>query len=449
MYCGNLDLDKKSYIDIKEWDEGEIIKTFKQSQLTQLPVKENNRILGILDLYYYLKNVGIRKRINDVIFKDIIIANENDDILNYTNLKQRILPVFNDSKIYLGFAKKDEIKDIIERKIKNRKKMQKHSKLIRCAQKEMFFISNAMKEVVNLAMKVALVNSTILIQGESGVGKGVMSKFIHSNSIHKNGPFVKIDCSAIPKNIIESELFGYEKGAFTGANEKGKKGLIEWAENGTLFLDEVGELPYDIQAKLLRAIQDREFYRVGGNKIIHFNARIIAATNRRLKEMIKEKEFREDLYYRLNVIPIFIPPLRNRKKDIEIMLFEFLSRYNKKYNLNKEIDLEAVKVLINYNWPGNVRELENVIERLAILSNSNLIELKDIPNEILTYYFNEDNRYITDNESSLKKMIDDYEKKIFKDTMKKTKDIKEIAEILKLDCSTIRRKIKKHGLKES
>lgn len=252
-----------------------------------------------------------------------------------------------------------------------------HSKIMITG--DIVFNSEAMNKVISTALNVAKVESTVLITGESGTGKGVISKFIHDNSLKKENAFIKIDCGTIPESLFESELFGYEKGTFTGADAKGKIGLVQLADKGTLFLDEIGEVPLMMQAKLLRLVQDKEIVRVGGKKAITVDARIIAATNRDLAKMVKEGQFREDLYYRLNVIPINIPPLRERKEDIHTMILNLIQRLNAKYETNKRISLESMDKLVDYSWPGNVRELENIVERIMILSEKDMIEADDLP----------------------------------------------------------------------
>lgn len=308
-----------------------------------------------------------------------------------------------------------------------------------------FFTSNIkMKQILTLTLKIALVDSTVLIQGESGVGKGVLSKFIHDNSKRKNEAFIKIDCGAIPENLLESELFGYEKGAFTGADKEGKLGLIELANGGTLFLDEIGELPFNLQAKLLQVIQDRQFYRIGGKKRISVDIRIIAATNKNLEEMVKENTFRKDLFYRLNVIPINVPPLRERKEDIVPFVYKLIQKLNSKYNLNKTVSSEALNILQEYSWPGNIRELENIIERVFVTSLDEVIQPYDIPDNLFNDYLNNDSINISN--LSLKKLLDNYEKKILLTAKKQCSNTLEMSEKLEIDRSTIRRKLKKHNI---
>ncbi|KKM11172.1 hypothetical protein SY88_09945 [Clostridiales bacterium PH28_bin88] len=234
--------------------------------------------------------------------------------------------------------------------------------------------SAAMRRTMDLALKMAQVESNVLITGESGTGKEVVAKLIHRASQRRDGPFITINCGAIPPALLESELFGYEPGAFTGAKRSGKPGLFETAQGGTIFLDEVAEMPLDLQVKLLRVIQERVCFRLGGHKPVALDVRIIAATNKNLPEMIAGGLFREDLFYRLNVVQIFIPPLRERKEDIPSLVMHFLAKFNKKYHFQKRISPEAMGGLLHYSWPGNVRELENTIERMVVLSAGDTIE---------------------------------------------------------------------------
>ncbi len=263
--------------------------------------------------------------------------------------------------------------------------------------KEIFSIdiiaeSPQMKRIVRHIESIAPSDVTVLITGESGVGKEVVAKLIHKKSKRKNKPFVAINCGAIPKELLESELFGYVKGAFTGASSN-KKGLIEEANGGTLFLDEIGELPIDLQVKLLRVLQENEIRPIGSNKSKEINVRFIAATNKNLEEMVKKGLFRKDLFYRLNVIPIHIPPLRERKEDIVPLAKYFIKKFCLKYNVpEKELTKNAIQQLLNYNWDGNVRELEHMIERAVIITNGNKIDnilIKDVSNSYTIRPYND------------------------------------------------------------
>src|SRR5215813_696678 len=230
--------------------------------------------------------------------------------------------------------------------------------------------------------KVADTPSTVLITGESGTGKELVAKALHENSSRRTGPFIKINCAAIPKTLMESELFGYEKGAFTGATSS-KPGRFELADSGTLFLDEIGEIPVEMQVKLLRVLQESEFERVGGIKTIKVDVRLIAATNRDLQKEVAASNFREDLYYRLNVVPIHIPPLRERREDIALLVDHFVGKFNERLRKNIEgVEPEALDRLVGHNWPGNIRELENVLERTILFCEGPRIRASDLPPDV-------------------------------------------------------------------
>ncbi len=232
--------------------------------------------------------------------------------------------------------------------------------------------SQAMLKIFSTLERVIDTDSTILISGDSGTGKEIIAKAVHYNSNRKQYPFRSLDCSTIPRDLIGSELFGHEKGAFTGAVSR-KIGKFEVSSKGTLFLDEIGNLSIDMQAKLLRVLQEKEFERVGGNQIIKVNTRIVAATNRDLRELVKQNRFREDLYYRLNVVPVYLPLLKERKEDIPLFIDHFLKKYNTEFGRSLNIDIKARMFLTNYQWPGNVRQLENVIKRLVLLSTEKVV----------------------------------------------------------------------------
>ncbi|HHW04023.1 MAG TPA: sigma 54-interacting transcriptional regulator [Thermoanaerobacterales bacterium] len=310
---------------------------------------------------------------------------------------------------------------------------------------EVIYRSKAMEKLLEMVNKVANVESTVLIYGETGVGKEVLAKYIHNISDRSSGPFIKINCGAIPENLLEAELFGYEKGAFTGARSEGKPGLIEIADKGTLLLDEISELPFSLQVKLLRVLQEREFIRVGGIKTINVDVRIIAASNKDLKELVKEGKFRQDLYYRLNVVPVTIPPLRERPEDIPILAHHFLNIYNERYNRSKQLTSEVVEVLTRYSWPGNVRELENVIERMVVISEDNQITKKDLPGE----FFNKEEMnnsagvYVS-RLMPLKEASALVEYQLIKQAIEEGGSTYKAAEMLGVDQSTIIRKLKRY-----
>lgn len=308
---------------------------------------------------------------------------------------------------------------------------------------DMVASSNAMKRVVSLAQKVAQVDSNILITGETGVGKEVVALSIHKCSHRMDGPFIKLNCGAIPEPLLESELFGYEAGAFTGANKEGKAGLIEAADRGSLFLDEVADLPLNLQVKLLRVLQEREVMRVGSTKSKKVDFRLIAATNKDLEKMVNENAFREDLFYRLNVIPVEIPPLRERKEDIVPLIIFFLNKFNKKYNLTKKISPEVIQSLIKHDWPGNIRELENTIERLVVTCDGNVI---------VNFNLAENTRISNTNEKAPKLMynvVEETEKQLIYQALEKCRTTREMADILGISQSAVVKKMKRYGIAKS
>jgi transcriptional regulator with PAS, ATPase and Fis domain len=308
--------------------------------------------------------------------------------------------------------------------------------------------SKALIDAMTIAKQVSKADASVLIVGESGTGKEVFSRSIHEESERK-GDFIPVNCSAIPSNLLESELFGYIEGAFTGAYKKGRPGKFELANGGTLFLDEIGDMPLLMQAKLLRVLQDGIVYRVGSSKPIKVDVRIIAATNKDLHKLMENGEFREDLYYRLNVVTISIPPLRERKEDIPELIKDFLLEFSKKNNKdNLYITPEAMKVLTEYHWKGNIRELKNTIERLVILSQNNEIGAKDIPIEIIDST-NVSSFIDLDRESpfDFKEAVEEFEKNIIINALEKTKGNKvQAAELLNIKRSTLYYKLNLYGL---
>jgi len=241
------------------------------------------------------------------------------------------------------------------------------------SEEDLVTCSEQMMEVIDLSLRVAATDSTLLLSGESGVGKSLLARTIHRASQRKQQPLMQINCAAIPETLIEAELFGYEGGAFTGANSKGKAGLLEMAAGGTVFLDEISELPYHLQSKLLGVLQDKQFFRVGGRQVQQVDVRLIAASNKDLASLVAEGRFREDLYYRLNVVPIHLPPLRERREDIPALIEYFTDKYNRKYNSYKKFTNALVQQLVAMPWKGNIRELENLIERSIVTTPGDLI----------------------------------------------------------------------------
>jgi len=298
-----------------------------------------------------------------------------------------------------------------------------------------------MRERVETALQLARVDSTVLILGETGVGKELLAQMIHRASKRSKFPFVRVNCAAIPPLLLEAELFGYESGAFTGASREGRKGLLELAEGGTLFLDEIGELPLAMQPKILRAIQDHEITRVGGKKAILLNVRILAATNRDLDSMVKEKKFREDLYYRLNVVPIVLPPLRERPEDIQPLVDEFLARFNHQFGYQKWIHPDVVKELSSHSWPGNARELQNLIERLVVTTRDDQISA-----ESLRRCFSVHEKLKGDKRSCLKAMLESEERRMLEETWRIAGSTRKVSTLLGISQSAVVKKLNKYGI---
>jgi PAS domain S-box-containing protein len=313
--------------------------------------------------------------------------------------------------------------------------------------------SPEMEKIVSLANKFSTVDTPILILGESGVGKDVLANYIHYVSNRNDeGPFVKVNCGAIPEQLLESELFGYTSGAFTGANRQGKAGLFEIANNGTIFLDEIGDMPYSLQVKLLGVLQDMKIQRVGSTTSIPINVRVITATNANLQEMIKEKRFREDLFFRINVLSLNIPPLRERSEDIFVLLMHFLKYFNNKHNMKKTFSPTLMNLLLKYRWTGNIRELKNLVERLVVISDNYVIDDSLLPfqvvsnnNEGMVDQINE-NDFQNTTGSSLKELLDEHERKVLSYYISKYKPLKKCADILGIDLTTLFRKKKRFGL---
>jgi Nif-specific regulatory protein len=304
--------------------------------------------------------------------------------------------------------------------------------------------SDKMQEVFEAVHRVANSKATVLLYGESGTGKELIAKAIHYMSPRSKRLFVKFNCASIPEGLLESELFGHEKGAFTGAITA-RKGRFEIANEGTILLDEIGDLPVNLQPKILRVLQEKEFERVGGERTIKVNVRLIAATGRNLEELVSKGRFREDLYYRLNVVPIFMPALRERKEDIPILIEHFLERFNDENKKNVSISPDALRVLVDYNWPGNVRELENTIERLVVMSGSNVIRPSDMPINLKLPSHEE-----VLQKESLKAGIEDIEKSSILDALEKTGWVQaKAARVLGLTPRQIGYKISKYSIKPS
>ncbi len=299
-------------------------------------------------------------------------------------------------------------------------------------------------DALSVASKAASTDVTVLIRGDSGTGKELVARAVHFASKRKDKPFIRVNCAAIPSNLLESELFGYEKGAFTGAANQ-KPGRFELADGGTIFLDEIGDLPPDMQVKILRVIEDKEFERVGGITTIRVNARIVAATNRNLEEMMKEGSFREDLYYRLNIVPVFLPPLKERRDDIPALVEHFLCKMNKKNGTDiRYVSKKALKALERYDWPGNIRELQNIIERCVIMADRDYIDTGDLPMYIVGY--KPKNNELINYEGGDLATMEEYEKEIISLALKKYGSFNKAGKALGITHKTVASKARKFGI---
>lgn len=423
--------------------------------ITVLYNKTCEEIEGIDSEWIIGKNM--KNLIEDQVYSDSIgikVIKEERKISEAQRVNNRYIystgvPIFKGGKLVNVVINVVDITNtkILQNKIKELQnlndKIFRELTTLKTKNKDIVFKSKQMEDIENLALRIGNVESNILIEGETGVGKGVLSKYIHENSNRKDKPFIKVDCGSLSPELIESELFGYEEGAFTGAKRGGKIGLIEAANGGTLLLDEIGELPLNLQVKLLTVIQDKKIKHVGGVEDVDVDIRIIAVTNRNLKKMVKEKKFRMDLYYRLKIIYIEIPPLKDRREDILPLINLFLNKLNKQYNFNKKISADSMKLLIEYSWPGNIREVENEIERLVVTSSSDIITREDVLQGVLGNY--ELNGL--EQQKNFKEHVYEYEKILIKKYLEVSKDIHELSDKTGLENSTLRKKAKRLGIR--
>ncbi len=459
-----LFLDKLSYLLVRNLNYiGNISKLTIQDKMTNMIINEidNGIILinnsGKIGMINSKIEVYFEKGKEDLLEKSIknIIPDIDLDLQNAYFVEKKIK--INDNT--KSFMIKNTPVRVKGEKVSNIIELNKTSNMVRDAYRLIegknnitfdHIIGNSPKimAVKELSNSVAGSDSTVLIRGESGTGKELFARAIHNNSGKSNSPFIAINCASLPDNLLESELFGYDGGAFTGAKKEGQIGKFELANGGTLFLDEIGDLPLHLQPKILRALQEKSFRRVGGKEVISLDFRLIAATNRDLETMIANNKFREDLYYRLNVIPVYIPLLKERIEDMEPLKQHFLNIYCNKLRVPiKHFSPKAEEALKNYNWPGNIRELENAIEYLVNIVKKEEIEYDDLPNNIKEYSFKNHN---LQEGASLKDQVEAYEKQILisfinkHGNTKKAKD--EICKTLKIDISTLYRKLNKYDL---
>lgn len=420
------------------------------------------RITGIPKHYYIGKKTSeLVKRgiLEESVTMKVLKSKKSVTVVQKNfNGKETLLtgnPIFNEEgeieKIVTNIRDLSELNELNEELQKARRLNEKYKlelnklKASSTIDGETIIKSDKMVEIYEMADRISQFDTTILILGETGVGKDVLVRHLFRNSPRsKVGQLIKVNCGAIPKDLLESELFGYEGGAFTGATKTGKTGMFELADRGFLFLDEIAEMPLDLQVKLLRAIQEKEIVRVGGTSVRKVDIQLIAATNRDLKSMVNMGEFREDLYYRLNVVPITIPPLRERQDDILPLIHHFLEIYNHKYGVQKVLDRELKSFLYYYRWPGNVRELSNLMERLILTVPTQTLTVADLPEE---YLKNPLMMHLAEREElSLKEMIEETEKAILEQALKECTTTYEMAKKLITSQPTIVRKLQKYQL---
>ncbi|MDX9872428.1 MAG: sigma 54-interacting transcriptional regulator [Clostridia bacterium] len=350
----------------------------------------------------------------------------------------------------LLFNTLEELQEVADRYKKLENELNYYKSELRSMQKARYALSNIIgvspliKETKEKIKKIAKSKSTVLLTGESGVGKELFAHAIHNESARAEFPFIRLNCAAIPESLFESELFGYEEGAFTGAKKGGKAGKFELANGGTLFLDEIGDIPLSMQAKLLRVLQEKELDKVGGNKSALVDVRVVAATNKNLEALVEQGLFRKDLYFRLNILSLVIPPLRERKEDIPLLVSHLLFTLNDELGLYKTLRDEVTAALMRYNWPGNVRELKNVLEKMLLNSEENTLTLQDIP-----LYLLQKEKTPPQNASGegLDQALEAFEKETIRKILLETKgNIKKSSEILQIPRPRLYRKIKKYRL---
>ena len=404
----------------------------------------------LLEMGYILDDSSVLKAILSGKEESIVQRTGEGSMLVATSV-----PVFHEGELDIIICTEMDITDVIKLKAlldKQKSIAQKYkSEIMRIKNQlntdsdEIVSYNLEMIRIKEMAIKIGAMDATVVITGESGTGKEVVANLIQKNSKRADKAFIKVNCAAIPETLFESEFFGYEKGTFTGANVNGKMGIFEMANGGTLFLDEIGELPLAMQSKVLRVLQEKEVRRIGGEENKPVDVRIIAATNRNLKKEMEKGTFRSDLYYRLFVVPINIPPLRQRKEDIAPLTNYFLNKFNAMYEVKKEISSEAIKAMEKYNWHGNVRELRNIIERLVVSGAGNTISAFQVEMCLKEDNFNNAEPVKNGENATLDELIENYEKQIIIQAVEECGTLTAAAQKLNVNKSTISRKLKKYG----
>lgn len=439
---------------------GTVIMTNQRHQdYSDIPAEE---IIG-KNIQFYVDNkvmsksstLQVLKTGSPVIMEEVLHRGEK----NQRSIIVRSIPILEDGGIryvitylYDISEKKTLMKEIEDARRQNIEYELMLVKINGLEKTHLIYKSKVMEELTAQARKIADTEATVLITGQSGVGKGVLARYIHDNSDRSQKPFFTINCGAIPENLMESELFGYENGAFTGASSGGKAGLLESADKGTVFLDEIGDMPYNLQVKVLRALQQEEFFRVGGVTPVKVDVRFITATNHNLSKMAQTGKFRKDLYYRINVISLYIPPLDERPEDIPVMAEYFLKKMNLRYDTKKSLSKTALTRLMKTTLPGNVRELENRIERSVLLSPSDLIQPEDLfdetdPASVSPPADAAIQPCSVNGKINLKQYLENEERSLLQATAQKYKTTAMIAKMLGIDQSTAWRKLKKYKIK--
>ncbi len=379
------------------------------------PIFQNERVVGIISIIAFREEQRENLRMH---------TEKLEEFLKYMSM-------LLESKLYT-----DEAKNRLEEQLK----------VVHDAERVWSFVGDSpkMREALRIGQKVAQSDSTVFLYGESGTGKEIMARMIHDLSNRREKLMISVNCAAIPEHLVESELFGYEEGAFTGAKKNGSIGKFELAHQSTIFLDEIGDMPLHVQTKLLRVLQEQQVERIGGKKPIPIDIRVICATNKNLAEMVAEGTFREDLYYRLNIIPIVLPPLRERKKDIPALVSYYLEYYHQKLGKTMlDFSQQAMQAMIQYDWPGNVRELKNIVEYLVNIVDGDFVDITDLPEHIMLS--TADGKQMR----TLDEMMADYEKRVLSRMIPKNASLEEknqIADLLQISQATLYRKLKKYDL---